>query len=118
MIYKSSDAGETWIDQTVTTRRSIRAVFFINETRGFAVGDSGLILYSANNSPAGVKGRDRRSSKCVKDVAPASVRLYDLKGRTSGVAGKGSPGTQRTRLPPGVYLTGNPDRSIGATVQP
>ena len=107
MIYKSSDAGGTWIDQTINTRLSIRAVFFLNETQGFAVGDSGLILYSANNNQTGVKRQFRLTQKSAIGAAPASVRIYDLKGRTLGVEG-----LRRTRLPRGVYLTGNPDRSI------
>jgi photosystem II stability/assembly factor-like uncharacterized protein len=118
MIYKSSDAGVTWIDQTKNTRRSVRAVFFLNEKRGFAVGDSGLILYSADNSSAGVKGRVRQSPKWVMDATSARVRLYDLRGRTLGVDGNGAPGMRRTRLPRGVYLTGNPVRFIAKTVQP
>jgi photosystem II stability/assembly factor-like uncharacterized protein len=118
MMYKSSDAGGTWIDQTVTTRRSIRAVFFLNETRGFAVGDSGLILYSANNSSTGVQGRVRLTLKSKKDAAPVHVRLYDLKGRTLGVNANSAPGMRRTRLSQGVYLAGNPGRFIAKTVQP
>jgi photosystem II stability/assembly factor-like uncharacterized protein len=118
MIYKSTYAGSTWIDQTVTTRRSIRAVFFLNETRGFAVGDSGLILYSANNSQTGVKSQFRLTPKSVKDAAPAYGSLYDLKGRTLGVVGYRLPGMRRTRLPRGVYLIGDPGSSIAITVQP
>jgi photosystem II stability/assembly factor-like uncharacterized protein len=118
MIYKSTDAGGTWIDQTVNTRRSIRAVFFLNETQGFAVGDSGLILYSANNSSTGLKGQARRTQKSVKDAAPAYLRFYDLRGRTFGVAGSGAPGIRRSPLPCGAYLMANPGRSIAITVQP
>jgi photosystem II stability/assembly factor-like uncharacterized protein len=118
MIYKSSDAGGTWIDQTVNSRRSIRAIFFFNETRGFAVGDSGLILYSANNSSTGVIGKTRLTPKSVKDAASAHLRFYDLRGRTIGAAGSGAPGIRRSTLPRGVYLTGDPGRSIKITIQP
>ncbi len=48
MIYKSANGGDTWLDQTVLTTRNMKAIFFFNEKRGFAVGDSGTILFTAN----------------------------------------------------------------------
>jgi photosystem II stability/assembly factor-like uncharacterized protein len=121
MMYKSSDAGGTWSDQTVNTRRAIRAVFFFNETRGFAVGDSGLILYSAANSSTGVIGRavaapEKRIAPRLspnpyngaKNAWPGYARVYDLHGRALSNGGNPPLYAQRTRLPMGVYLTVKP----------
>jgi photosystem II stability/assembly factor-like uncharacterized protein len=55
MIYKSSNGGDSWIDQTVQTARNVKSIYFYDEKRGFAVGDSGLILYTSNGSPTGVE---------------------------------------------------------------
>ncbi|MCX6143082.1 MAG: YCF48-related protein [Ignavibacteriales bacterium] len=54
MIFKSSNGGDTWIDQTLQTRRNINAIFFFDETHGFAVGDSGLVLHTTNGGLTGV----------------------------------------------------------------
>ena len=57
MIFKSSNGGDTWIDQTQQTRQNINAIFFFDETHGFAVGDSGLILHTSNGGLTGVGDR-------------------------------------------------------------
>jgi photosystem II stability/assembly factor-like uncharacterized protein len=57
MIYKSSNGGDTWIDQTVQTKRDVKSIFFYDENHGFAVGDSGLILHTSNGGPTGVEGQ-------------------------------------------------------------
>jgi photosystem II stability/assembly factor-like uncharacterized protein len=54
MIYKSSNGGDTWIDHTLLTNRNINAIFFFDETHGFAVGDSGLIVHTSNGGLTGV----------------------------------------------------------------
>lgn len=46
IMYKSTDAGTTWGKQDVPTKLNINAIYFFDETHGFAVGDSGLILYT------------------------------------------------------------------------
>lgn len=48
MLFKSTDGGDTWIDIVVPTTRTLRAIYFFDEKRGFAVGDSGTILYTSN----------------------------------------------------------------------
>jgi len=58
MIFKSSNGGDTWIDQTQQTRRNVNAIFFFDETHGFAVGDSGLILHTSNGGLTGVGDRE------------------------------------------------------------
>ena len=54
MIYKSSNGGDTWLDQTVQTGRNVNAIFFYDERHGFAVGDSGLILYTSHGGLTGI----------------------------------------------------------------
>ncbi len=48
MIFKSTNGGDTWTAATVPTTPNLNAVYFCNEKRGFAVGDSGTILFTAN----------------------------------------------------------------------
>jgi hypothetical protein len=57
MIFKSSNGGDAWIDQTLQTRWNINAIYFFDETHGFAVGDSGLILHTSNGGLTGVGDR-------------------------------------------------------------
>lgn len=57
MIFKSSNGGGTWLDQTVQTKRNVNAIFFYDEKHGFAVGDSGLILYTSDGGLTGVADR-------------------------------------------------------------
>ena len=58
MAYKSTDAGETWGRQDMPTRQNINAVYFIDDNHGFAVGDSGLILYTQTGGLLGLVDRD------------------------------------------------------------
>jgi photosystem II stability/assembly factor-like uncharacterized protein len=57
MIYKSSNGGDRWLDQSVSTRRILNAVHFFDENHGFAVGDSGLIFYTSNGGLTSVDDR-------------------------------------------------------------
>ncbi len=52
-MFKSTDGGDSWTLCTVPTEQNLRAVSFFNERRGFAVGDSGTILFTANGGSAG-----------------------------------------------------------------
>jgi photosystem II stability/assembly factor-like uncharacterized protein len=54
MIFKSTNGGDTWTAATVPSTRTLNAIYFYNERRGFAVGDSGTILYTANGGVTGV----------------------------------------------------------------
>ena len=57
MIFKSSNGGDTWIDQSIATHRNIRSIYFYDELRGIAVGDSGLIHTLFADIPVSVKDR-------------------------------------------------------------
>ena len=48
MVFKTTNGGDNWTSFSVPTSHSINALSFWNEKRGFAVGDSGLILYTSN----------------------------------------------------------------------
>lgn len=54
MLFKSIDGGDAWKDQSGRTSRRLRAIRFIDENHGFAVGDSGTILYTANGGETAV----------------------------------------------------------------
>jgi hypothetical protein len=57
MIYKSTDGGDTWADQTTQTTRNLNAISFCDEKHGFAVGDSGLILHTSTGGPTSAEVR-------------------------------------------------------------
>jgi photosystem II stability/assembly factor-like uncharacterized protein len=60
MIYKSSNGGDTWLNQSIQTARILNSIYFYDENRGFAVGDSGLIFYTSNGGVTSVSDRDGR----------------------------------------------------------
>lgn len=66
-LYKSTDGGDTWLHQTVPSTRNLNAIFFYDETHGFVVGDSGLILYTPNG---GIK-----SVSVEKSIPPTEFAL-------------------------------------------
>jgi len=43
-IFKTADAGSTWIQEPQLTNNNLNAIFFISENLGWAVGDNGTIL--------------------------------------------------------------------------
>jgi photosystem II stability/assembly factor-like uncharacterized protein len=58
MLLKSKDGGDTWDTTTVPTTLNLNAIYFFDEKRGFAVGDSGLILYTSSGGVTGVGDRE------------------------------------------------------------
>jgi photosystem II stability/assembly factor-like uncharacterized protein len=57
MLLKSKDGGDTWTATTVPTTRNLNAIYFFDEKRGFAVGDSGLILRTLSGGVTSVDDR-------------------------------------------------------------
>ncbi len=57
MLLKSKDGGDTWAATTVPTTRNLNAIYFFDEKRGFAVGDSGVILYTSSGGVTSVRER-------------------------------------------------------------
>ncbi len=60
MIYRSSDGGDRWTSSYALTNHTLNSVCFWNENRGFAVGDSGTILYTQNGGFTSVQGNSER----------------------------------------------------------
>lgn len=54
MVLKSIDTGFSWTTAAIPTTRTLNAIYFFNEHRGFAVGDSGTILFTSNGGMTGV----------------------------------------------------------------
>jgi len=49
VIYKTTNCGESWIQQGIVNR-DLNAVFFSNSNTGYAVGEQGMILKTTNGS--------------------------------------------------------------------
>ncbi|MDP3682288.1 MAG: T9SS type A sorting domain-containing protein, partial [Ignavibacteria bacterium] len=54
LLYKTIDGGDNWFLHSVPTSQSLNSIYFFNETKGFAVGDSGTILFTSNGGVTGV----------------------------------------------------------------
>jgi hypothetical protein len=50
LMYKSTNGGNSWNAFPVPTERTLRSVYFLNEGRGFAVGDSGAIFFTSSGT--------------------------------------------------------------------
>ncbi|MFA6596716.1 MAG: YCF48-related protein [Ignavibacteriaceae bacterium] len=55
LLYKTIDGGDNWILHSVPTSQSLNSINFFNDTRGFAVGDSGTILFTSNGGVTGIE---------------------------------------------------------------
>ncbi|MCX6138580.1 MAG: T9SS type A sorting domain-containing protein, partial [Ignavibacteriales bacterium] len=58
MLMKSIDTGDSWSAAVIPTKQTLNAIYFFNERRGFAVGDSGTIFFTANGGVTGVSHPD------------------------------------------------------------
>lgn len=54
LLYKTIDGGDNWILNSVPTSQSLNSIYFFNDTKGFAVGDSGTILFTSNGGVTGI----------------------------------------------------------------
>ena len=54
LVFKTIDGGVNWALHTVPTSQSLNSINFFNNTKGFAVGDSGTILFTSNGGLTGV----------------------------------------------------------------
>jgi photosystem II stability/assembly factor-like uncharacterized protein len=50
VIFKSTDGGSTWTQQTSPTTTTLYKVFFTDDTHGFAVGDAGTIIHTTDGT--------------------------------------------------------------------
>ena len=131
MLLKSKDGGDTWTATAVPTTRNLNAIYFFDEKRGFAVGDSGLILRTSNGGVTGVDDREGNvptrfaleqnypnpfnPSTTILFRLPSrsfvSLKVFDVLGReVATLVSEGLPsGTYTVRwtaaaFPSGVYL--------------
>jgi hypothetical protein len=58
MIFNSTNGGDTWSTVSVPTTHRLTSICFFDEKKGFAVGDSGTILYTSNGGVTAVDGRE------------------------------------------------------------
>ena len=130
MIYKTSNGGDTWTPSNSSTTRNLNALYFWNEKRGFAVGDSGTILYTDNGDITRLREIEEQhpenfslSQNYPNPFNPSTMinyrlsmnsyvtlRVYDVLGRevTTLVNERKSPGVYRVEWyasgqPSGVY---------------
>jgi len=54
LMFKTTDGGDNWILHSVPTSQSLNSIYFFNDTKGFAVGDSGTILFTSNGGVTGI----------------------------------------------------------------
>ncbi len=47
-VLKSNDGGDNWFSLITRTTQTLNSIYFFDNERGFAVGDSGTILYTSN----------------------------------------------------------------------
>lgn len=97
-LLKTTDAGESWITQTVGMAESLNGVSFVDENNGWAVGMQGTILHSADGGSHWVQqaaptGDDFRSVFFVSASVgwATSVRIH-------GYDQWGEPDDWRSRL--------------------
>ena len=128
MVMKSIDTGNSWIAAAVPTTRTLNGVYFFNEGRGFAVGDSGTILFTSNGGITGVSHPDNslpkdfvleqnypnpfNPSTTISFHLPASafvsLKIYDRLGREIAalLAQDFAPGVHRTEWNAGAFPSG------------
>ncbi len=58
LIFNSTDGGDTWSAPSVPTTHRLKSICFFDEKRGYAVGDSGTILYTSNGGVTAIDERD------------------------------------------------------------
>ena len=115
MLFQSSDGGDTWVSASAPTAQRLRAISFSDPGRGFAVGDSGTIIYTSNGGTTSVEGDradlpnrpslsqnypnpfnpDTRIKYQIENVRFVNLTVYDVLGREVAtlVNGVESPGT-------------------------
>lgn len=91
LMFKTTDGGDNWILHSVPTSKSLNSIYFFNDTRGFAVGDSGTILFTSNGGVTGIeKGESTIPDKFQlfqnypNPFNPSTIISYQLSRKLSG----------------------------------
>jgi hypothetical protein len=53
-IFKSTDRGDNWFEQTTGTNNDLKSISFWNDVIGYSVGKDGIILYTSNGGVSSV----------------------------------------------------------------
>ena len=85
-IFKTSDAGNTWIKQnySLINGKRLYSVYFINDNIGYAVGEKGVILKTTNGGSTFID--DRNYDKDVLQIYPnptSNIITLELKNNVN-----------------------------------
>ena len=47
-MIRTTDGGETWVEQIAETRKTLRGIAFLGPQTGWAIGEDGLILHTSD----------------------------------------------------------------------
>jgi len=83
VIFKSTDSGATWVQQTSPVTLTLFDVFFKNATEGWAVGDNGVILVTTD----GTTWAEHDSSQVMTTVDLNDVFFVGTSGWIGGDGG-------------------------------
>lgn len=130
-IYRTTDAGSSWVMQTQPGGTPLYSVFFTNDTMGYAVGNVGIMLRTTTGGTVGVtviSGEVPEDFRLyqnypnpfnpetiinyeVRERTNVNLSIYDVRGRliTEAVNGVQSAGVYRYNfngdvMPGGVYF--------------
>lgn len=97
-IFRSTDAGATWIKQKSGTTKRLWKVAFVDSTTGWITGDSGMILHTMNGGYSWVNPQIKDSLHIAATPNPSNlsltinyslpqsqhvtINLYDMLGHT------------------------------------
>jgi len=131
MILNTTDGGTTWKEMIVPTARRLKAISFFNNERGFAVGDSGTVLFTSNGGITDVTDKHLQLPERfelfqnypnpfnptttirfrISTSGFTSLKVFDVLGREVATlvnkelsAGEHSVQWNATEMPSGIYL--------------
>ncbi|MDD3643385.1 MAG: YCF48-related protein [Candidatus Krumholzibacteria bacterium] len=81
LIWKTTDGGNTWVEQTTPVIDSFFDVFFKTENEGWAVGDNGAICYTTDG---GTNWIEHPQSKIVTTADLNAVTFFGTSGWLGG----------------------------------
>lgn len=86
VILKSTNGGNNWVEQSFSVNKVLNSVFFINTVKGFAVGNSGVILMTESGGAVPVEifqsnipARSYLHQNFPNPFNPSTIIDFDLK---------------------------------------